>query len=1181
MGFRQELASGKMLIEKLTNAVAVQGLSGMAEARLKSLLNNAKEALTNAEQLMAEEMGKDSENATKLRLWERKLLDLSLRNNLLNMRLGKNAFPFEAKDIAELEDELDMGKEFMLEQKELKGRNSESHKACLDGRVVTELDKVKGIYRAVRTNLEESGVNTLFLTLGTLHWNEHEGGRVYAAPILLVPVDMVPVKKQGYAIRKRDEDVMLNATLMELLKQQFDINVEGVSPLPQDAHGIDVSLVLHEVREAVKEQSGWEVVEDSVLGIFSFSKFVMWNDIHRHGAAVMENPIIRSLVEGRLMMEADAEPVDARTMDVNTRPDALAVPVDADSSQLEAMVESEQGRSFILYGPPGTGKSQTITNLIANAVYHGKRVLFVAEKKAALDVVQSRLAKIGLAPFCLELHSNKMDKRHFLQQMQMSIEAIGKQPTEDYQRVANALYDQRLQLVGYVNALHQKHKNGLSLHDCIERVLTTKAEPLTLPKGFTTGMTLEQAEAYCNRILALASSVELLGVPLGEHPLRDLLPKPRPAKKQTAYVSALSLGFTLEQQLPQLPQFIAGVKAQIERNKKMSFISKTTRQYVEGDYRLKKFLALADVSEALLNDIDAFAAAAERWNANISLLPQWQQFTDQLSQLSSEGLEDAVAQFQNGIPPELIRDAFMAAFYQQMAFAFISEDSILAHFSGMLFEQVIARYNELTSQFQQLTRQELVARLSARVPVDTREPELSSELTLLRKRIGNKGRGTSIRGIIDQMPELLPRLCPVMLMSPLSVAQFIDINGPKFDIVVFDEASQMPTSEAVGAICRGKATIVVGDPKQMPPTNFFTVSTTDEDEAESDDLESILDDCIALSMPARYLGWHYRSKHESLIAFSNQKFYDGKLITFPSADDMMSHVTWQHVDGFYDYGKTRTNRAEAEAIVAEAITRMQTTPKYSIGIVAFSKQQSDLIEDILNEQLSLHPNLEQQNMESEEPLFVKNLENVQGDERDVILFSIGYGPDKDGKVSMNFGPLNKAGGERRLNVAVTRARYEMKVFSTLLPEQIDERRTQAEGVLGLKRFLCFAQNNETVNAIRASEQSKDQPIVTQLAKALRGKGYDVHTNVGTSSFKIDIAIVDPTNKERYLLDIICDGQNYYQLKTARDREVVRPAVLKRLGWELTHVWATDWLLHPDIVLDHILNQLKTPIMTKR
>jgi flagellar biosynthesis GTPase FlhF len=416
-------------------------LTPSEQVRLAALLQSAKEALAEAEKMIPQREGDGlKETATKLRLWERKLLDLSLRNNLLNMKLGKNAIRYEHDDIATLEDELDQGKEFVLEQKEL-----------------------KGIYRAVRNNLEESGVNTLFLTLGTLNWNERAGGRQYAAPILLVPVEIVPMKKGAYAIRERDEEVMLNITLMEMLKQQFDIDVEGVNPLPKDAHGIDVSLVLHLVREAVKEQTEWEVVEDSVLGIFSFSKFVMWNDIHSHGAAVMESPIISSLVEGRLMMEDEGAPIDARQLDAAMRPEEMAIPVDTDSSQLEAIAESEQGRSFILFGPPGTGKSQTITNLIANALYHQKRVLFVAEKKAALDVVQSRLDKIGLAPFCLELHSNKVDKQHFLRQMQQAIDAVGAEAPEGFQRVADQLFQQRLQLIQYIDALHQKQTDSTSL----------------------------------------------------------------------------------------------------------------------------------------------------------------------------------------------------------------------------------------------------------------------------------------------------------------------------------------------------------------------------------------------------------------------------------------------------------------------------------------------------------------------------------------------------------------------------------------------------------------------------------------------------------------------------------------------------------------------------------------------
>ena len=1063
MVLKQQLTACLKQTAQMEQEAQSLGLAPSEQVRLVALLRSAKEALTEAEKMIPQEDGDgQQEAAAKLQLWERKLLDLSLRNNLLNMKLGKNAIRYEHDDIATLEDELDQGKEFILEQKEL-----------------------KGIYRAVRTNLEESGVNTLFLTFGTLHWNERSGGRKYSAPILLVPVEIVPIKKQGYAIRKRDEEVMLNITLMEMLKQQYEIEVEGVNPLPHDAHGIDVSLVLHLVREAVKEQKEWEVLEDSVLGIFSFSKFVMWNDIHSHGAAVMESPVISSLVEGRLMMEDEGEPVDARQMDITMRPEKMALPVDIDSSQLEAVAEAERGRSFILFGPPGTGKSQTITNLIANALYHQQRVLFVAEKKAALEVVQARLEKIGLAPFCLELHSNKVDKQHFLRQMQQAIDAVGAEAPEGFQRVADQLFQQRLQLISYIDALHQKQADGTSLYDAINRYLTKSADR-------------------------------------GGHPLSGMIPKQRPQSKISSYM----MGDTLEKQLPLLPQVIDGVKKQLERGQKMSYFNKTPRQLLEADYKWRKFAALADVDNDLLDDLDKLSAAVEKWKQNMDLLPLWEQCAAAMRQTDCTSLE-----------------------------------------------QVIDHYRELTNEFRQLTREELVARLSAQVPVGDRDPEISSELTLLRKRIGNKGRGATIRNIIDQMPALLPKLCPVMLMSPLSVAQYLDINAPKFDLVIFDEASQMPTSEAVGSICRGKAVIVVGDSKQMPPTSFFSANTTDDDEADVDDLESILDDCISLSMPSRYLAWHYRSKHESLIAFSNQNYYEGKLTTFPSADDMIPHVTWQHVDGYYDYGKTRTNRFEAEAIVAETIHRLRNNPERSIGIVAFSKPQSDLIEDLLNEALVQYPELEQLNQEAEEPLFIKNLENVQGDERDVILFSVGYGPDKDGHLSMNFGPLNKIGGERRLNVAVSRARYEMKVFSTLLPEQIDERRTQAEGVLGLKQFMRYAQQG-ALKPVSSNTSEDSSLIVQQIAEILLRKGYDVKTNVGSSALRIDIAIIDPLHKDHYALGIVLDGANYYHLKTARDREIVQPTVLQMLGWRLMHVWTVDWLSHPENVITEIVTKIK-------
>lgn len=1154
MSIKQQLSACLKQALQMEQEAQSLGLGPREQVRLAALLHSAKEALAEAEKLvLAEAGGEQQETAAKLRLWERKLLDLSLRNNLLNMRLGKNAIPFVHDDIATLEDELDQGKEFLLEQKEL-----------------------KPVYRAVRNNLEETGVNTLFLTLGTLRWQERTGAKQYEAPILLLPVEIVSLKKDRYAIRKRDEETVLNITLMEFLKQNFEIEVEGLNPLPRDMHGIDVSLVLHTIREAVREQEGWEIEEKAVLGIFSFSKFVMWNDIHRHTTEIMGNDIIRSLIEGRLMMEKKDNVVDAKEMDRMVRPDACSIPVDADSSQLEAVVEATNGQSFILYGPPGTGKSQTITNLIANALYHNKRVLFVAEKKAALDVVQKRLAKIGLSPFCLELHSNKVDKQFFLRQMQTAFTTEGMQQSEEYKRVAEALYAQRLQLIDYIDALHQKQGNCYSLYECINRYLSMNVSPMKLPKDLAKGLNAERIEKYCDSIMAMDSGKMILGTSPQDHPLRGLLPKPKKAAKTTAYVSAFQMADTLEKQIPQLSQVLLGVKQQLERGKQMSYFNKTPRQCLESDYKWKKFAQLADVSEDLLNNIEALDEAVKRWNEHLGMLPQWEEYAALFTTLKDEGLTEAVEMFQSGVPVQQIKQSFLSAVYYQMAWDIINGNASLSQFNGMRFEQVITKYNQLMREFQELSRKELVARLSAKVPVDTRDPQLSSELTLLRKRIGNKGRGTSIRGMIDQMPHLLPTLCPVMLMSPLSVAQYIDIDAPKFDLVVFDEASQMPTSEAVGAIARAKAAVIVGDPRQMPPTSFFSVTSADDEEADFDDLESILDDCISLSMPTRYLGWHYRSKHESLIAFSNQNYYEGRLVTFPSADDMVSHVTWQHVDGFYDYGKTRTNRAEAKAIVAKAINLMQQQPERSVGIVAFSKQQSDLIEDLWNEELAKLPELDIQNQEASEPLFIKNLENVQGDERDIILFSVGYGPDKEGHVSMNFGPLNKAGGERRLNVAVSRARYEMHVFSTLRPEQIDERRTQAEGVLGLKQFLLFAQRGSVVhdqanqNLSADSSHEPDGVTVSMISEALKKKGYDVRTNVGTSSFRIDIAVVDPANAERYILGIICDGSNYRKMKTARDREIVRPSVLRMLGWRLAHVWSVDWLRDKETVIGEII-----------
>lgn len=1154
-GIQKNLSRSSDLAKLLEKVFEATNLSVPEEKRIQTVsqqLEDKTEEIVSQLQKLAEPY-RNFEKSAKFQLWERKLLDLTLRNNLLNMKLGKNAISYTCDDISVLEDSLDDGNEVILTAKEL-----------------------KQMYRTVRTNMEETGANTLFLTLGTLHWTEPKPTfvknepRSLQAPIMLMPVNIVSLGKDRFSISKRDEDVILNITLLEFLRQKFEIVVPNLNPLPQDTHGVDVNLVMHLFREAIREQPEWSVEDNSILGIFSFTKFVMWNDIHTHSDLMMQNDMIRSLVDGRLYLKDECDSADARNLDTTCRPNEYVLPLDADSSQLEAVIDSGNNRSFVLYGPPGTGKSQSITNIIANSMAQNKRVLFVAEKKAALDVVQNRLAKIGLAPFCLELHSNKMEKKHFLQQMQEVLDFVCDKNTEEYEKTADALFSQRMKLIVYIESLHHKQKNGYSLFDCIERYLSISQEPISLSKDLVEKWSKDDVEVLYEKCIALDSGESVLGMSPTDHPLNGLYPKTEDRSNRPTYVIASQ---TLESQLVVLPQAIDAIRKQIERNAKMKITQKTARQYLEADYKWKRITQLADIDESLLDDIDLLYESAVRWNNNISLLPDWKKYIESLDDLRQQGLGEAVDLYLNGRSGKEVGDAFLAGFFKTESQCIIERDPQLSQFSGKVFEQTIEKYISLTKEFQKLTQQELIARLSARNPLESKDANVSAELTLLRKRIGNNGRGSSIRSIIEQMPILLPQLCPCMLMSPLSVAQYLDPSLEKFDLVIFDEASQMPTCEAVGAIARGKTWVIVGDPKQMPPTSFFATAVTEEEDADIDDLDSILDDCITLSMPTRYLSWHYRSKHESLIAFSNINYYDSKLVTFPSVDDMQKKVTLQHIDGVYDFGKTRTNIAEARAIVEYTMRRLEeskTTNVFrSVGIIAFSRPQSDLIEDLLNEEFAKRPDLDMYNRDSEEPLFVKNLENVQGDERDIILFSICYGPDKDGKVSMNFGPLNQVGGERRLNVAVSRSRYEMHVFSTLEPEQIDERRTNAAGVLGLKRFLDFAKNAIIGNL--SNHREAVNKIAKQISEQLEKHGYTVHTNIGTSTFRVDVAVVDMEHPERYKLGILLDGSEYYKTKTARDREIVQPSILQLLGWNIMHVWTIDWFKHSESVLKNILD----------
>jgi len=526
---------------------------------------------------------------------------------------------------------------------------------------------------------------------------------------------------------------------------------------------------------------------------------------------------------------------------------------------------------------------------------------------------------------------------------------------------------------------------------------------------------------------------------------------------------------------------------------------------------------------------------------------------------------------------ENLTEFFYYTVHASIAQRVISQHEALSLFNAGLFESKIEQYKKIAKDFQYLTIQELRVKLAEQLPNTTTEAMQSSEIGILQRAIKNRGRGLSIRKLFDQIPTLLPRIAPCMLMSPISVAQYFDVNTKHFDILIFDEASQLPTCEAISALARAKQAVIVGDPKQMPPTSFFSTIKLDEENMDVEDLESILDDCLTLSVPSKYLLRHYRSKHESLIAFSNVNYYENKLLTFPSSDDLNRKVKYHNIKGFYDKGKTRTNKFEADEIVQYIQSHYNNSQqrKLSVGVVTFSQTQQNLIEDKLQKLFLGDPKLEEYCNESNEPLFVKNLENVQGDERDIILFSVCYAPDEEGKMSMNFGPLNRDGGWRRLNVAITRARYEMHLFSTLQADQINLSRTSAEGVAGLKAFLQFAEKGHLSIRLEDVQEALDrQHLSASISKKLEEKGLEVKCNIGTSGFKVDIGIVHSDKPQQYILGIVIDGHYYFNAHTTNDREMVMPSVLKALGWNVHRIWTMDWYENSNVIVDAIVEKVK-------
>ncbi|MGE3110108.1 MAG: DUF4011 domain-containing protein [Phycisphaerales bacterium] len=1332
--------------------------------------------------------------ASRIKRWQSRLLDLSLINRLINFRETGRTVQLRAPNVGLLENLLAEGAQLSIYAKtdgddpflvkELHARH------LFTTETATETQKrLLLLYRTAKTTMEETGANPLYMAVGMLKWFETEGSEtVRRAPLILLPVRLQRFAAGAgyrYDVSLSEEPLRPNVTLLEKLRIEFGLDTVALTSMPEDEQGLDVDLILRNFRSAIRDMPRWEVEESAFLGLFSFNKFLMWRDLQENMDKLRQNRLVRHLVD-HAESEFDREPLPRPDdLDDRIKPGDLFCTRDADSTQLSAIRAAAEHRTFVLEGPPGTGKSQTIANIIADSIGRGKRVLFVAEKMAALSVVRDRLEKDGIGAFCLELHSAKASKKAVLEQLEAGLNASIPPVPEGWTEQCEDLERTRDHLNAYVRAMHERRATGETLHQVLGRLILVGAGVrATLAADDIGNTTKEQLDLWRRQILELTKRLEAVE-PVHEHRLRgigrsqwsfglaeecrDALSRASSSLENlssalTAYSKSMSGIGDLERlgrngieaviavaglcqqgtsanvrlivgaeasahvidirtlcglgkerdfkraslleryreeflgldplphldavtrtiALPAPLRFIKSILARRQlrpycvsevpslatlrtdleaaRDVKLHTARLASRsdlsellgrtwnhgaaKWTEVEAVLKWCEQLREAIEIIARDPhggvmpQALAAACcdparraalqaaalpavtawkdwtatwsnvkrllgtstesatadgqgggwlpvmrqvlERWASGLPELNDWCAWRQARDVAANQGLGDFVGKLDRGeISRSDLSDVFERSFGEKWFNAAANANAAVRDFNGAAQNKVIAHFRDADEALISSTRTVIGAKLGDGMPTASSPSSPQSELGILRRELQKKRRHLPTRKLIEVIPNLLPRLKPCFLMSPLSVAQYLDAKLPPFDLVVFDEASQIPAWDAIGAIARGTDVIVVGDSKQLPPTSFFsTVDGEEETPAEDlavEDMESILKECNASGIPAMWLGWHYRSKHESLIAFSNHFYYQNRLHTFPSPAERSAElgVTLRHVaDGVYDRGGSRTNRIEAGRVVDEVVRLLTSSGSPdSLGIVTFNQAQQLLLEDLLDQKRRDLPQIEKFfTNEVSEPVFVKNLENVQGDERDAIIFSVGYGPDQTGKPSMNFGPLNQDGGERRLNVAVTRARKQLIVYSSLRHDQIDLRRTQAVGVKHFKTFLDYAERGPRAIAEAVEHGGNtdfESGFEQAVWQALTARGLSVDTQIGCAGYRVDLAVRDPDRPGNYLLGIECDGAAYHSAKTARDRDRLRQSVLEGLGWRIERIWSTEWRVNQERCLRQI------------
>jgi very-short-patch-repair endonuclease len=1195
--------------------------------------------------------------------WIRRLIDLSRRNNLLYFRPLKTGT-------------IDLSSSPSEQLRELISGESVSASKLVPQTEEESVGKsFRDISRRAMENAEEKGLSTLFATFEMATWPSLDGGRPTEAPILMLPVAISKKEGSSSYYLTATGSFQLNLVLLHVLEDQFKLKLQPEELLAEFAGDgeegtvLDIKGLCGKILDSMIEVKGFEIRFAIALGNFAFQKMAMVKDLEERANDLPIHDVIAAIAgdsEAKSAVNAEQADPDPQQFD-DIPPENEFLVLDADSSQQRAIAAVTSDQSRVIHGPPGTGKSQTITNLIASLAASGRRVLFVAEKKAALEVVKNRLEAVGLGHLAIDLHGADLSPKKVMQQVANTLAAVKSAVPVNCQQVHAQLVDRRARLNSHSARMHiQREPTKMSVYkmqglllrlrhtvdtsirwrteelrrltpDVSQQVsdlfvkagglaslfLRTDPSPWTgttlvdgasvqnaidlaqrinaesLPNCFAsiqaisneTGLkhpnTLANLKDMAHLLEAVEQMLSNYSLQLYEQNLELILNALSPGRNggyaaawalftnssyrqaRATILSVRNANVATKDLFPEVTVAIAQLKTwnaasdgktlpkRVENSAKHVSTLRTLANDVEA---LANILPAKRIDNFSLDELMSLTFALKADQRTPYQLPKLNQIEQMLQ---AAGVGKLVADIRSRKPdagcwPDIFQYAWLISALDSVR----QTDLEIGAFIGLTHNRYVDEFTHLDEERIALAV-DRVRRAHAERTIAAMNANPAGE-QLIRAEAGKTRRHLPLRKIFCQAADVLTAVCPCWMASPLSVSQLLDSRKQYFDFVIFDEASQVLPEDAIPSILRGRKLVVAGDSKQLPPTAFFAAADDDESAADEDaggteGFESLLDTMNSF-LSSSYLDWHYRSRDESLINFSNSYIYQNRLVTFPGPGGApaISHVLVKQEFGLD--GQEDSCSTEVQAVVSLILEHAKKTPDVTLGVITMGIRHMARVQAALDRALEVHHELAAFFDTSKgERFFIKNLERVQGDERDAIIISVGYGKDRSGNLPFHFGPLIPEGGRRRLNVAITRARQKLTVVSSFSHLDMDLTRVRpGSGVELLRNYLQYAASNGKRLGDAALTAEPLNAFEAEVFDCLSSTGMKLIPQMGASQFRIDMVVEHPANPGRYVLAIECDGASYHSSYPARDRDRLRQQQLENLGWRFHRIWSTDW-----------------------